>query len=78
MENNIIYYIVGAIFIILLFGLLHYQIIVIDNFDNLESNLFTYDSCCNQEQIRHCETYGKTGVCNYILNDNSCLCQNSF
>ena len=50
--------------------------------NNIESfqtnnNLFTYDSCCNQEDIQKCESYGKTGVCNYILNDNSCLCQNA-
>jgi hypothetical protein len=76
--NNKIYYIGVGIFIFLLLLSIFYYNKNIDNFDNLESNLFTYDSCCNQEDIKHCETYGKTGVCNYILNNNSCLCQNSF
>ena len=73
-----IYFVGLGIFIFLLLILMHHQIIVIDRFDNLESNLFTYDSCCNEDEIKHCETYGKTGVCNYILNNKSCLCQNSF
>lgn len=76
--NNKIYYIGVGIFIFLLLLSIFYYNKNIDNFDNLESNLFTYDSCCSQEDIKHCETYGKTGVCNYILNNNSCLCQNSF
>lgn len=50
----------------------------IESFDNLESNLFTYDTCCTEKQIRDCETYGKTGVCNYNQNDKSCVCQDSF
>jgi len=50
----------------------------IDSFDNLESNLYTYDTCCSEAQIAKCETYGKTGVCNYNKDDKSCLCQNSF
>lgn len=49
----------------------------IESFQTNNNNLFTYDSCCNQEDIQKCESYGKTGVCNYILNDNSCLCQNA-
>lgn len=51
---------------------------IIDSFDNLQDNLFTYDSCCSQQEIAHCETYGKTGVCNYNNNTKSCLCQNAF
>ena len=50
----------------------------IDSFDNLQDNLFTYDSCCTQEEIAHCQTYGKTGVCNYSSNNKSCVCQNAF
>ena len=50
----------------------------IESYDNLESNLFTYDSCCNEKQIRACETYGKTGVCNYNENNKLCVCQDSF
>ena len=51
----------------------------IDSFDNLESNLYTYDTCCSQEQIANCIKYGKTGVCNYNNSNNKiCECQNSF
>ena len=48
-----------------------------ESFDNNKSDLFTYDSCCTQKQIADCEKYGKTGVCNYDKNDNSCMCQNA-
>ena len=51
---------------------------VTDHFDNLENNIFTYDSCCSEAQIAHCETYGKTGVCNYFKNNKTCLCQNAY
>jgi hypothetical protein len=47
-------------------------------FDNLESNLYTYDTCCTEKQIKNCESYGNTGVCDYNNNINSCICQNSF
>lgn len=50
----------------------------IESFDNLEDNLYSYDTCCSQKQIDNCEKYGKTGVCNYNENNKSCLCQNSF
>jgi len=50
----------------------------VDSFDNLENNLYSYDTCCSQKEIAHCQTYGKTGVCNYSSNDKSCVCQNSF
>jgi hypothetical protein len=50
----------------------------IDSFDNLENNLYTYDTYCTQEDIAKCQTYGKTGVCNYYQNNKSCLCQNAF
>ena len=52
----------------------------LDSFDNLQNNLYTYDSCCSQEKIAQCQTYGKTGVC-YSNNDKnckSCVCQNAF
>ena len=48
-----------------------------ESFDNLESNLYSYDTCCTEEQIRSCETYGKTGVCDYY-NNKKCMCQDSF
>jgi hypothetical protein len=50
----------------------------IESFDNLEFNLYSYDTCCFQKEIDNCEKYGKTGVCNYNENNKSCLCQNSF
>ena len=63
------------IFIVIL---MIYKKKVIESFDNLEFNLYTYDTCCTQEQIKDCETYGKTGVCNYNENNKLCICQNSF
>jgi len=47
-------------------------------FDNLESNLYTYDTCCTEKQIKNCESYDNTGVCDYNNNVKSCICQNSF
>ena len=70
------------IFLIIL--LIFVIIIIIYNFNRTElvkdsfSNLYTNSNCCNQNEIANCETYGKTGVCNYYKNDNSCMCQNSF
>lgn len=49
-----------------------------ESFDNLESNLYTYDTCCKEDEIQKCQTYGKTGVCNYNLNDKSCSCQSAY
>lgn len=68
------------IFLIFLFILL---IIIftnrnIDNFENMEDNIYTYDTCCSPQQKNHCMTYGKTGVCNYYKKDQSCLCQNAY
>jgi uncharacterized protein YxeA len=74
---NILIIIIIIILIIILF-LICTKKKIIDSFDNLESNLYTYDSCCSQDQIKNCESYGKTGVCNYYKNNNSCMCQNSF
>ncbi len=73
--NLIIVFILGLIIVGLVF---FYKRKHIDSFDNLENNLYTYDSCCNQEDIAHCQTYGKTGVCDYNKNNKSCLCQNAF
>ena len=47
---------------------------LIDNFDNK----YTNDICCNEYQKENCMKYGKTGVCNYNKNNNSCLCQNAY
>lgn len=76
-EKNLLIFIfiLGLIIVGLVF---FYKRKPIDSFDNLENNLYTYDSCCTQEDIAHCQTYGKTGVCNYNKNNKSCLCQNAF
>lgn len=50
----------------------------VESYNNLESNLYSYDTCCTEKQIRKCETYGKTGVCNYNQDNMSCMCQESF
>jgi len=65
-----------AIILILIYAI--YRKKTIDSFDNLESNLFTYDTCCSQDEIKKCESYGKTGVCNYFQKNKSCLCQSGF
>jgi hypothetical protein len=62
--------------IIILYFIFKYKHIK-EFFDNSKNDLFTYDSCCNETQIANCEKYGKTGVCNYDQNDNSCICQNA-
>jgi hypothetical protein len=49
-----------------------------DYFDNMEDNLYSYDTCCTQDQMNNCMKYGKTGVCDYNKNNKSCMCQNSF
>ena len=41
-------------------------------------NVYTDSSCCSQKQIAKCETYGRTGVCDYDKNDKSCMCQDGF
>lgn len=66
------------IFIIIIFLLMICKHKMIDSFDNLVPDVYTYDTCCTENQIANCEKYGKTGVCNYYKNDKSCLCQNSF
>ncbi len=49
-----------------------------ETFGNLNNDKFTDDSCCTDDEKSGCMKYGKTGVCNYFQNDNSCLCQNAF
>lgn len=67
--------IILLLFIIIIIMSLHKTV---DSFDNLTSNLYTYDTCCSASQIQNCQKYGKTGVCNYNLNNNSCICQNAY
>jgi len=38
---------------------------------------YTNDKCCTENEIEKCESYAKTGVCNYNKKDKSCLCQNA-
>lgn len=61
--------------IVIIFILITYN--RIESFQTSKNNIYTYDSCCNENDIANCEKYGKTGVCNYVLNDNSCMCQNA-
>jgi septation ring formation regulator EzrA len=70
--------VVIIIILIIILFLIYIKNKKIESFDNLESNLYTYDTCCSQDQIKNCESYGKTGVCNYYKNNKSCMCQNSF
>jgi uncharacterized protein YxeA len=79
MNNKyLILYLSLLIIILIIISLIVYKKQIIDSFDNLESNLYTYDSCCTQDNIANCEKYGKTGVCNYYKDNKSCMCQNSF
>lgn len=73
---NVLLIAIILIFIIILICL--YNNKVIDSFDNMEDNLYTYDTCCTIQENEKCMTYGKTGVCNYYKNNGSCLCQNAF
>jgi hypothetical protein len=50
----------------------------IDKFENMEDNIYTFDTCCSEKEKEHCMTYGKTGVCNYYKNNGECLCQNAY
>lgn len=73
---NILFIAIILIFIIILICL--YDNKIIDSFDNMEDNSYTFDTCCSAEENEKCRTYGKTGVCNYNKDDGSCLCQNAF
>lgn len=75
-NSLIIVFIIGLIITVLIF--FYKRKAQVDSFDNLENNLYSYDTCCSQQEIAHCQTYGKTGVCNYSTNDKSCVCQNAF
>jgi len=77
-NHNIIILILGIISLLLLFAMYHNNKIQKEFFDNLENNLFSYDTCCSQNEIKNCESYGKTGVCNYRENNKTCMCQDSF
>lgn len=49
---------------------------IIDNFDN--TDMYTKQSCCNEQQIKFCEKWGKTGICNFQSSDKSCMCLDAF
>ena len=66
---------VSIIFIILI--ILFYKK-SIDKFENMEHNIYTFDTCCTEKEKENCMTYGKTGVCNYYKNNGECLCQNAY
>ena len=75
-NSLIIVFIIGLIIAGLIF--FYKRKAQVDSFDNLENNLYSYDTCCSQQEIAKCQSYGKTGVCNYYQNNKSCLCQNAF
>jgi uncharacterized protein YxeA len=69
--------IIILILVIIILIMIYYKKII-DKFDNLEENLYTYDKCCTEKDNLNCMKYGKTGVCNYNKKGYQCLCQNSF
>ena len=76
--NYMYIFIFLIIIIIILLIIMIFHNKVIDSFDNLVPDLYTFDTCCNENQIANCQTYGKTGVCNFYKNNKSCICQNAF
>jgi 5-bromo-4-chloroindolyl phosphate hydrolysis protein len=78
MEHSLIIIIlicVICLFFIIVNMLLKHSVII-DNFDN--TDLYTKQSCCNEKQIKFCEKWGKTGVCNFQSSDKSCMCLDAF
>lgn len=73
MRNRLTLLTIFVFIIVIIFILIIYKKKVIDKFDNLEDNRFTYDTCCTEDQIANCEKYGRTGVCN-----KSCVCQDPY
>ncbi len=70
--------IILVIILILLLFIIRNNKLKMEKFDNLEDNLYTFDTCCTEKQKQQCMTYGKTGNCNYNKNIGSCFCQNAF
>ena len=62
--------------IVLILTLLYYKRKVVKQ-ENFKNDRYTNGKCCTEMEIQKCESYGKTGVCNYNENNKSCLCQNA-
>lgn len=75
-KNEYLIIIFLAIILIVLIVIFHKK--NIDKFDNMEHNIYTFDSCCTEKEKENCMTYGKTGVCNYYKKNGECLCQNAY
>jgi hypothetical protein len=69
--KNIFLIIIIIILIFIIYFLL--PIKIIDKFNNL----YTKQSCCNEKYIKYCESWGKTGVCNFD-GSKSCMCLDAF
>ncbi len=55
----------------------------VENFDSwsITGDKFTFNKCCNEEQIAYCEKFGKTGICKYDAKKygpNECVCEAAF
>jgi hypothetical protein len=74
MCSRTLYMLFFIFFILLIFAII---IRITLNTESFTNNHFSNDTCCTESQIRDCETYGKSGVCNYY-NNNSCICQDAF
>jgi len=69
-----IFLIIIIIFLIFIIYLLSSSKII-DRFDN--TDVYTKQSCCNEKNIKYCESWGKTAVCNFN-GDKSCMCLDAF
>lgn len=78
MKNKYFISIVIIVLLFILFLMFIYNNKILDKFDNMEDNIYTFDSCCLEKEKENCMKYGKTGVCNYMKNNGSCFCQNSY
>ena len=74
MRNKLTLLAIFVFIIVIIFILIVYKKEVIDKFDNLENNIFTYDTCCKENQIADCEKYGRTGMCY----NNKCVCLDAY
>jgi len=78
MRKKIYFYICICILLFFLIIMMYRNKKNIDKFDNMEDNIYTFDTCCTEKEKENCMTYGKTGVCNYYKHNGNCLCQNAY
>jgi Na+/melibiose symporter-like transporter len=72
--NNKKSYIILFLLFFIIFIVIYYYIYLQKN--EKFNNKFTNDKCCNEDEIKKCEKYGKIAICNYNENNNTCICQN--